>query len=335
MTEARQPELAAAYKYCRSIARREAKNFYWSFRVLSRHKSDAMCAVYAFMRKADDLADDESLSIEERRRAMAAWTGAWRASRKGDPNNAGASENAKNPLFLALNDTQQCFGISDSLLEELVAGTTMDLEAQPQGTRLEEVMEVVEMKQMNDAGTRPRSLHVYQNQEALEAYCYLVASVVGLVCIRIFGYTDPRAEAYAIDTGKAFQLTNVMRDVREDAERGRVYLPATLLEEFDVSLERLLRLTQGERPSEKECAMLAVLGSRTEDLYRSADKLLPLLDADARPALRVLVSIYHRLLERMRRDEGIVFRQRVSVPTVEKISILGRGVIGSLLARSA
>lgn len=317
MTEARQPELAAAYEYCRSVAKREAKNFYWSFRVLPRHKSDAMCAVYAFMRKADDLADDESLSIEERRHAMAEWTQAWRDSR----NNTAAE-----PLFLALNDTQRRFGISDSLLEELVAGTTMDLDAQPRGTHRIEV---------EDPGKYPRSLHIYESQEALEDYCYLVASVVGLVCIRIFGYSDPRAEAYAIDTGKAFQLTNILRDVKEDAERGRVYLPATLLASYDVSPDRLLRLTQGASSSERERAMLAVLGSRAEELYRSADKLLPLLDPDARPAMRVLVSIYHRLLEHMRKDEGIVFQKRVSVPTAEKISILGRGVIGSLLARSA
>ena len=123
--------------------------------------------------------------------------------------------------------------------------------------------------------------------------------------------------------------------MKEDAERGRVYLPLTLLEEFSVSPERLLRLTQDAVPTEGERAMLAILGARAEELYRSADKLLPLLDADARPAMRVLVSIYHRLLERMRKDQGIVFHQRVSVPTAEKISILGRGVIGSLLARSA
>ena len=311
-------QLAAAYAFCRSVARREAKNFYWAFRVLPRHKSDAMCAVYAFMRKADDLADDESLSIEERRAAMTTWTQAWRASRE---------TASADPLFLAVNDTQRRFGISDRLLEELVAGTTMDLEAQPKGTRL--------VQAQGSARALSRKLHVYETQEALEAYCYLVASVVGLVCIRIFGYSDPRAEAYAIDTGKAFQLTNVLRDVKEDAERGRVYLPATLLEEFGVSPERLLELTEGASPTGKERAMLASLGSRAEELYGSADKLLPLLDADARPAMRVLASIYHRLLERMRRDEGVVFQQRVSVPTAEKITILGRGVIGSLLARSA
>ncbi len=317
MMGTRTPQLIEAYAHCRAIAKREAKNFYWSFRVLPRHKSDAMCAVYAFMRKADDLADDESVSVEARRAAMAAWTGAWRASRNGE---------TTEPLFLALNDTQQKFGISDGLLEELVAGTTMDLDAQPQGTRV---------VSLAGEDAEVRTLHIYTSQDALEAYCYLVASVVGLVCIRIFGYRDPHAEALAIDTGKAFQLTNILRDVKEDAERGRIYLPETLLAEYGVTPERLLALTAGASPSARELAMLGRFSARAETLFASAEELLPLLDRDAQPAMRVLVTIYHRLLQHAERREGIVFHQRISVPTTEKLTILGRGVIDSLLARSA
>lgn len=317
MREARTHELTKAYAYCRAIAKREAKNFYWSFRVLPAHKSDAMCAVYAFMRKADDLADDESMSLDARRAAMGEWTAAWRASRT-----AGTVE----PLFLALNDTQRRFRIPDELLEELVAGTTMDLQEQPEGTRV--------LHAMGD-DSRSRKLHVYESQDALEEYCYLVASVVGLVCIRIFGYADPRAETLAVDTGKAFQLTNILRDVKEDAERGRVYLPETLLAEFGVTPSRLVSVTEGAAPTAKELAMLESFSRRAEALYRSADELLPLLDRDARPAMRVLVTIYHRLLRRAEQRGGHVFHERVSVPTAEKLSILGRGVLHSLLARSA
>ncbi len=310
-------ELAQAYEFCRAVAKREAKNFYWSFRVLPRHKSDAMCAVYAFMRKADDLADDESMSLEARRTAMAEWTAAWRASR---------TTSTTEPLFAALNDTQRRFGVSDELLEELVAGTTMDLQLQPEGTN------VVETTGTNG---QSRTLHIYESQATLERYCYLVASVVGLVCIRIFGYTDPRAESLAVDTGKAFQLTNVLRDIKEDAQRGRVYLPGTLLAEFDVTPSRLLSVTEGATPTARELAMLQSFSERAEVLYRSADALLPLLDKDAQPAMRVLVTIYHRLLRRAEQHGVLVFHQRVSVPTAEKLSILGRGVLGSLLARSA
>ena len=317
MSGARTPELTQAYDFCRAVAKREAKNFYWSFRVLPRHKSDAMCAVYAFMRRADDLADDESMSLESRRTAMAAWTEAWRAAR---------TLPTDEPLFLALNDTQRRFGISDELLEELVAGTTMDLQAQPDGTHA-----------VDATGTAGQihKLHIYESQAALERYCYLVASVVGLVCIRIFGYKDPRAEMLAIDTGKAFQLTNVLRDVKEDAERGRIYLPETLLAEYEVTPSRLLSVTGGGTPTARELAMLQSFSERAELLYRSADALLPLLDKDAQPAMLVLVTIYHRLLRRAEQHGGQVFHQRISVPTAEKLSILGRGIIGSLLARSA
>ncbi len=203
MTQANTIAVTAAYAHCRAVAKREAKNFYWAFRVLPQHKSDAMCAVYAFMRKADDLSDDESLSLGERRAAMAAWTAAWRASRgQGDAND---------PVFLALNDTQERFAIPDELLEQLVAGTTMDLQPQPEGVTV--VREAVSTAE----GSTMREYQVYEHFDALYRYCYLVASVVGLVCIRIFGYSDPRAELLAEHTGVAFQLTNILRDVREDA----------------------------------------------------------------------------------------------------------------------
>ena len=310
------PELAEAYALCRAIARREAKNFYWSFRVLPQAKSDAMCAVYAFMRRADDLSDEEALSIADRRAAMQGWVESWRQSR---------TEPTVDPVFLALGDTQRRFGISDALLEQLVAGTTMDLQAQPEGTRSVTV---------TDRMGRERTLHVYTTQEALEAYCYLVASVVGLVCIRIFGYSDPRAEALAVDTGKAFQLTNVLRDVKEDAERGRVYLPETLLAEFGVTPERLLTLTSGQATAEAhEVTMLGQFRRRAEELYRSADALLPLLERDARPAMRVLVTIYHQLLCATAEPGDVVLRERVSVPDLKKMYYLGRGLAGAALAR--
>jgi phytoene synthase len=317
MSDERSPELAAAYAACRAIAKREAKNFYYAFRVLPQHKSDAMCAVYAFMRKADDLADDESMSVEARRYAMDAWTGAWRASRTG---------RTDDPVFFALKDTQSRFGISDDLLEQLVAGTTIDLSSAPAG-----VCKVV----VNSGGRAPRSMQIYESFAALQQYCYLVASVVGLVCIRIFGYTDPRADQLAIDTGIAFQLTNILRDVKEDADRGRIYLPADLLCEHSVTAERIIVLAgdPGEVLRRDELALLREVEMRAETLYRSADQLIPLLDADARPAMRVLVRIYHGLLKRVSADPGAVFRGRVSVPTAQKLGFLAVGAAQSMTAR--
>jgi phytoene synthase len=287
---------AEAYSICRNIAQREAKNFYYAFRVLPEHKRNAMCAVYAFMRRADDIADDESLPIPERRVVMTKWVESWRTART-----SGITED---PVFLALNDTQKRFTIPDALLEELVQGTTMDLEPHPE----------LENK-----------IQTFATFEDLYRYCYLVASVVGLVCIRIFGYTDPRAEKLAEETGVAFQLTNILRDVKEDAERGRVYLPLDILGEFGISLDRVLALADGAELRQNERSALYSLGSQAERYYASADRLLPLIDPDSRAALWVLVTIYHRLLLKIRAVNNDVFSQRVSVPTPEKLFILAQG----------
>ena len=290
---------AEAYAFCRGVARQEAKNFYWAFRVLPRAKSDAMCAVYAFMRRADDLSDDETQSIEERRILMAAWQTRWRAfsSRSID---AGEEE----AVFLALSDAQRRFRIPQELLQELIEGVTMDL--QPRTTGAE-------------------GLQTFVTFEELYRYCYLVASVVGLVCIRIFGYTDLRAESLAEETGVAFQLTNILRDVKEDAERGRLYVPEEMLTEFGVPVTRMHALAAGSAMSPEERAMLATLGVRAEKYYGSARKLIPLLDRDSRAAMWVLTTIYHRLLDRIAAGKMDVFGGRVSVPAWEKVAILLRG----------
>jgi phytoene synthase len=306
--------LAEAYAACRAIAKREAKNFYYAFRVLPRHKSDAMCAVYAFMRKADDLADDESMPIEARRAAMAAWTAEWRASRGGGSSDA---------VFVALNDTQRRFGISDELLEQLVAGTTLDLELMPEG-----VATIVLGGDGED-----RTVQIYETFAGLHQYCYLVASVVGLVCIRIFGYSDRQAEQLAVDTGIAFQLTNILRDVKEDLERGRIYISADMFKEFGVQPSRLLALSAGERVGVKELALLSALEKHAQAMYRSGYELIPLLEADSQPAMRVLVRIYHRLLELIAKDPAAIFRGRVSVSTAEKLMILASGAAESASVR--
>jgi phytoene synthase len=295
-------DTAEAYRFCRDIARREAKNFYWAFRVLPRHKSDAMCAVYAFMRRADDISDDESKSIEARRAEMSTWLESWRTSR--------TNATTTDPVFLALADTQHRFNIPDNLLEELVSGTTMDLE--PRTSNLE-----------------PGALQTYATFEDLYRYCYLVASVVGLVCIRIFGYTDPRAEQYAEETGIAFQLTNILRDVKEDVERGRIYIPIDLLDEFGETTSELAELAHSDSRAmtDRERAMLATLAIRAEKYYLAANKLIPLLDRDSRAAMWVLVTIYHRLLGRIADHKMEVFRTRVSLSTAEKLSIFARGAV--------
>jgi 15-cis-phytoene synthase len=295
--------IAEAYAVCRTIAQREAKNFYYSFRVLPEPKRNAMCAVYAFMRRADDISDDESMPVAERREVMSRWLAAWREARR-----SGSGD----PVFLAVNDTQKRFAIPDALLEDLVRGTTMDLEPR---------------------ATTEGELQTFASFEDLYEYCYLVASVVGLVCIRIFGYSDPTAEKLAEETGVAFQLTNILRDVKEDVERGRLYLPLDLLREFEVSADRVKMLASGAAMGANERAALRALGLRAEKYYASADLLLPLIDVDSRAALWVLVTIYHGLLRKISNADYDVFTGRVSVSTPAKLAILARGGLMTLVNR--
>jgi 15-cis-phytoene synthase len=304
--------IAEAYAVCSAIAQREAKNFYYSFRVLPVHKRNAMCAVYAFMRRADDIADDEALPLAERRGVMTRWLEAWRDARR-----SGVSDD---PVFLALNDTQARFAIPHALLEELVRGTTMDLEE-----TLPEVVAVT-ASAITEQGSGTRTFQIYESFDGLYRYCYLVASVVGLVCIRIFGYSDPRAELLAEKTGVAFQLTNILRDVSEDAERGRIYLPLRDLEANQVSVEQLILAAQNREKPEMVINLLALEASRAREFYASAEELLPLINRDSRAALWVLVTIYRGLLERIFARNYDVFSERVSVPTSKKLMILAQGM---------
>jgi phytoene synthase len=298
----------AAYAVCARIAQREAKNFYYSFRVLPEHKRNAMCAVYAFMRRADDISDDETIPVVERRAVMSEWLEAWRAARR-----SGVSDD---PVFIALNDTQERFAIPDQLLEDLVRGTTMDLDESQLG-----VVYVTETE-----ASRTRTLQIYENFDGLYRYCYLVASVVGLVCIRIFGYTDPRAEELAEKTGVAFQLTNILRDVSEDAERGRIYLPLQDLKASGIDVGRLMGVVRRDLKPESARTVLELEGARAKQYYAATEELLPLIDRDSRAALWVLVNIYRGLLEKIVAKDYDVFSDRVSVQNSKKLFILAQGM---------
>ncbi len=292
--------VAEAYRACRGIARREAKNFYYAFLALPARKRDAICAVYAFMRHADDISDDESCTKEERRARLSEWTAAWHYAAQ----HGGSAD----PVFLALNDARVRFRIPLVLLDQLVEGTAMDLDESRAAT--------------------------CANFDELRRYCYLVASVVGLVCIRIFQYSSPEAEKLAEELGIAFQLTNILRDVREDAERGRVYLPTDELAADGLTPESLaVEARKGSPPAEQTRQMLAAQAARAEAFYRSGDALLPLIAADSRPALWVLMRIYHRLLRRIESANYDVFSRRIRVPAREKLLLLVRGLARTVKAR--
>jgi len=326
------PALAAAYAHCRAIARREAKNFYYAFLALPAARRNAICAIYAFMRQADDLADDESISRRERRARLDAWLADWRGVCEG--------RDSGNRVFLAVRDAIERFAIPPSLLDELVAGVTMDLKSGSPDSAVNDetgcpILSVCrgEPRRPERVGSQPPD--TYATFADLYRYCYLVASVVGLVCIRIFGYKDSRAEKLAEETGIAFQLTNILRDVAEDAARNRVYLPLEDMATHSVSLDSLLHRVAGAPPTASERALLAEIAARAEKFYESAQALMPLIDRESRPALWVLVAIYHGLLKRIERADYDVFSRRVGVPMAEKLGILAVGLAGMAWARMA
>ncbi|MGI4854412.1 MAG: phytoene/squalene synthase family protein [Janthinobacterium lividum] len=307
------PKLEAAYTHCRALAKREAKNFYYGFLALPARKRDAMCAVYAFMRRADDIADDESMPVAQRRILMEHWLQSW---------HTGVDVAAQDaPVFLAVHHVQQAFGVQDSLLDQLVQGTTMDLSSQlPAGVR----------RILIDGKT----IDQYENMEALERYCYLVASVVGLVTIRIFGYTDPAADGYAEQLGLAFQLTNILRDVKEDAERGRIYLPQELMTKYQLEPPDVLAQSRHREVTPAMQTLLAEIAIRAQSLYGAADRLIPLLAPDSRAAMRVLIHIYHLLLRRIIGVRYQVFGERVRVSTLRKCLVLVSGLARGFVTRS-
>jgi len=288
-------QLRAAYAVCRSITRAEAKNFYYGFLVLPSRKRDALCAVYAFMRHADDISDSPNLSDGEKRLKLEALMEAFHTVDSGKPTD--------DPVLLALSHARQRYKVPVHLLEKLVYGTMMDVEFAPAETHTGD------------------PVAIYRTFEELYQYCYHVASVVGLVCIRIFGYHDAQAETLAERCGIAFQLTNIIRDVKEDAGMGRIYLPADELRQHG--------LTPADVASAADIARLKPLliaqADRARDFYKSGRELINYIDDDSRPALWTLVEIYSRLLEKIARADYNVFGEKVRLTTSEKLKVLAKG----------
>src|SRR5438067_10559402 len=266
-------QLEHAYAACRGIARASAKNFYYSFLALPRTKRNALCAVYAFMRLADDISDDVSLTPADRYAKLEAWSNQARRAFGGEPTD--------DAILVALAHTQHRFQVPAELFDKLVQGTAMDLQHPP-------------------ASAGYASSAPYETFDELYQYCYHVASVVGLVCIRIFGYRNPAAETLAEKCGVAFQLTNILRDVAEDAGMGRIYFPRQDLERFGISPAELTsaHLRNGFQPASLR-PLLEFEAQRAREFYKAGAELVPLVEPDSRAALWVLIEIYRRLLEKM------------------------------------
>jgi phytoene synthase len=269
--------LRKAYAYCQEITRRSSSSFYYPFRLLAPDRRDALFAVYAFCRFIDDVADDEG------RRDPAALLARWRTELAevytGKPTH---------PIAVALADAVQRFELPQTVFLELIDGVEMDLTRQRYGTI-----------------------------EELYGYCYRVASTVGLLCIGIFGYQRPSARDYAVNLGIAFQLTNILRDVREDAQRGRIYLPLEDLRRFDCTEDDLL----GGHYSPRVEALMAFECERARAYYQLARNALAPEDRGSLAAAEAMRSIYERLLDRIEARHFDVFGPKVTLPRYEKLTL--------------
>ncbi len=252
--------------HSRALTRKSASNLALAFILLPREKRDAMAALYAFCRAVDDVADEDSVPTEERRKQLATWR----------EDICRACENQK-PVFVLNQEFQpviQQFNLPFALFDELIKGCEMDLE-------------------------KPR----YETFTELELYCHRVASVVGLLSIEIFGYQNPACRDYAVHLGKALQLTNILRDVKNDAARGRIYLPLAELKKFNVAEAEVLE----SKFSDRYRALAGSVAGRAKEFYRRAQKALPPEDRKAMVAAELMGSVYWRLLQKLERGRFDVF----------------------------
>ncbi len=281
-------DLRDAYAYCREVTRRSSSNFAYAFRLLSSERRDALCAVYAFCRFVDDIADDAGRS------RPADLLGRWR-----DELAEVFDGTPRHRIGRALADAVRRFGLERRHFLDLVRGVEMDF-------------------------TR----HRYPSFDQLHEYCYLVASTVGLLCIEIFGHRHPSARDYAVDLGVAFQLTNILRDVTEDARRDRVYLPLEDLARFGCSEEELL----AGRYSPRLAALMAFECGRARAYYIRAEGALAAEDRAALAPAEAMRFIYQHLLDRIEARRFDVFGHRVTLPRYQKVTLALAGWGRSQLA---
>lgn len=293
-------QLSHAYAVCRGITRRAAKNFYYGFIVLPSEKRNALSAVYAFMRHADDITDEPGVDPQQKRAKLTEWLEAAKA--------VFAGKATDDPVLMALGDAQKNFKIPPELFEKLVYGTSLDLEI--------------------PAASADAPAILCDTFEDLKQYCYYVASVVGLVCIRIFGYEDNKAEFLAEDCGLAFQLTNIIRDIKEDAGMGRIYIPEEDLARTNLTAANFSPVSlQDPTQVQQLRPALEYEAERARKYYESAKWLMELIEEDSRAALWVLVEIYSRLLKKITDRNYDVLTERVRLTFWEKMKVLSRGVL--------
>jgi len=278
--------------FCSTLTKVSRSNFYYAFLFLPKAQREAMYAVYAFCRSVDDAVDmGEEPALQ--RRELDRWRQEVVRCYEGVP---------RDPVAERLAQAVRTFPIPRAALEEIIAGVQMDLERSS-----------------------------YETFEELSLYCYRVAGAVGLCCIEIFGHTDPRARDYAINLGTALQLTNILRDLGADAQRGRVYLPQEDLRRFGVSGEDL----KAGRYSPEFVALMRFETARAREFYARARAALPRKDERRLFAAEIMGRIYYSLLRDIEARRFRVFGELVSVPLTRKLAIALRCWAGARLRLAA
>ena len=269
-------------QHSRAITKKSASNLALAFILLPREKRDAMAALYAFCRAVDDVADEDSVPTETRRTQLAAWRKDISRAVQNEP-----------PEFVINQEFQPIirkFHLPFALFDELIKGCEMDLDTLR-----------------------------YENYEQLELYCYRVASAVGLLSIEIFGYKNPACHEYAVQLGKALQLTNILRDVKNDAARGRIYLPLAELKKFNVTENEILN----SQYSDNYSALAASVAARAKNFYRLAQKTLPAEDRKSMVAAELMGSVYWQLLKKLEANRFNVFSpQAVRLSKPHKLALI-------------
>lgn len=268
--------LSRSYAYCERLARREAGNFYHAFRVLPGPQRRSMCALYAFLRVSDDLSDGPG-SVDEKRARLHAWRRQFDAALAGD---------YRHPLHAAFHDVLRAHAVPRAYLDAVLDGVEMDLDTSRYATFAD-----------------------------LYPYCYRVASAVGLACIHVWGFADENAKTYAERAGVAFQLTNILRDVGEDAARGRVYLPREDLERFGYGEDALL----GGVCDDAFRALMRFQVERARGYYEGAWPLARLLSPPGKAVFQVMMHTYQGLLDEIERRGYDVFRDRITLSPWRKL----------------
>lgn len=278
-------DLAASYRAAEAVAKSRARNFYYAFIVLPPERRRALCAVYAFMRYCDDISDGAS-PCDDRRDLLRKWRIQLDLALSGD-----FGGNAFLPAF---HDSVRRFSIPGEYFHWVIDGAEMDL-----------------------------SIYSYRTFDDLYRYCFKVASAVGLVCLQIFGFSDERAKKLAEKCGIAFQLTNILRDIKEDARMGRIYLPAEDLERFSYTPEDLRR----EALDERFQALMTFEANRAREYYSRARNLLAFVDETSRPSLWAMMEIYSRILKKIVRRRYNVFDKRIRLSSIEKSGIALKALV--------